>query len=89
MTGVAGLRVPSATSLLRPGKQAGARIHSASWGNKSFFYTSQEKDIDRYLYNDDSFLVVAAAGNRGPGDETVGSPATAKNILTGMYYSAP
>lgn len=42
----AGLLVPSARNLLNPGKSAGARIHSASWGSNSDFYTTMDADFD-------------------------------------------
>lgn len=79
-----GFRIPGATSLLWPGFVAGARIHSASWGSKkTLYYAAQDRDIDRFLYEDDSFLVIQAAGNNGPSPSTVGSPGNAKNTLTG------
>jgi len=47
-------------------------------------------DIDDYMYDNDEYLVLVAAGNSGDGDgaqtwnkpNTVGSPACAKNILS-------
>merc|ERR1712226_658322 len=41
------------------------------------------RDFDNYIYNNDDFLPMVAAGNSGNGNamQTVGSPATAKNII--------
>ncbi|KAL7576651.1 hypothetical protein ACA910_005584 [Epithemia clementina (nom. ined.)] len=84
------LSVPGADRLLNPGKLAGARLHSASWGSASNFYANQDRDFDRYIYNDESFLVIIAAGNAGPDPKSVGSPANAKNVLTvGASTSGP
>lgn len=79
------LIVPGATALLNPGKIAGARIHSASWGGDATTYTIFEHDIDRYIHDDENFLLVVAAGNEGPDSGTVRSPANAKNTLSGMF----
>lgn len=38
-------------------------------------------EIDTFTNSHDDFLVLVAAGNDGPGTGTVGTPATAKNIL--------
>ena len=68
------------------GTSAGAKIHSSSWG--SFLdppkYDSLTRDTDSYLYNDWNFLQIVAAGNSGTGnaEQTIGSPAVAKNVLT-------
>jgi len=42
------------------------------------------RDFDAYSYENDDFLMVIAAGNNGSGHalNTVGSPATAKNIIS-------
>ena len=59
------------------------KIHSASWGSETNFYTTQARNFDQYMYDDDEFLICIAAGNSGAGDApfTVGSPATGKNII--------
>jgi len=38
-------------------------------------------EVDQFVYDHPDYLVLVAAGNSGPGPQTVGSPATAKNIL--------
>jgi subtilisin family serine protease len=64
----------------------GARIHSNSWGDEENLlpfgrYTERTADVDRFVWNHRDTLVVFAAGNAGPADDTVGSPATGKNVL--------
>ena len=75
--------------MFNPGKDAGARVHSCSWGSSANFYTNQDRDFDRYIHDDESFLVVVAAGNSGPNANTVGSPAIAKNVLSGTLTTTP
>mmetsp|Transcript_31675 Transcript_31675/g.57322 ORF Transcript_31675/g.57322 Transcript_31675/m.57322 type:complete len:600 (-) Transcript_31675:437-2236(-) len=60
-----------------------AHIHSASWGSELNFYTTQARNFDQFMYDNDDFLILIAAGNSGHGDapNTVGSPATGKNII--------
>jgi len=69
--------------MFNPGKNAGARLHSASWGSSSNSYGSQANRFDEYIYENDDFLIVVAAGNSGGGNtpNSVGEPATAKNII--------
>ena len=45
-------------------------------------YTFDSREMDQYTYENDNFLILVAAGNAGYGTNTVGSPATAKNILS-------
>lgn len=66
----------------------GARIHSNSWGDAEESwplnrYTEPTADIDRFIWEHPTMLVVAAAGNAGgAGDNTVISPSTGKNVLS-------
>jgi len=66
-----GLNIPSDTStILQPGIDAGANIHSASWyanyfGEISNQYEYRDKDFDAYMYTNDSFLIIVSAGNFG------------------------
>jgi len=74
--------VPEVAYLLGPGQNAGANIHSASWGSSVKEYGSRDVGMDLYMYNDESFLVIAAAGNSGKkGPQSVASPCKAKNTL--------
>mmetsp|Transcript_12736 Transcript_12736/g.29300 ORF Transcript_12736/g.29300 Transcript_12736/m.29300 type:complete len:1267 (+) Transcript_12736:3-3803(+) len=60
----------------------GAYVHTNSWGSPANDYDTSAWETDKYMYENDDFLVLFAAGNDGDkGDNTVGAPATAKNIL--------
>ena len=59
----------------------GARIHSDSWGSSSVDYGSIEAELDEYLADHDDYLILVAAGNDGPYEMSVGSPAHAKNVF--------
>ena len=63
---------------------AGARIHSNSWGVSTPYYTTAARDLDQYMYEHKDFIVVVAAGNDGSCNVqmSLGSPSTAKNIIT-------
>ncbi len=61
----------------------GARISTNSWGaNDAGAYGFLSSLVDDYLWRHKDYLVLFAAGNAGPGAQTIGSPGTAKNILT-------
>jgi outer membrane protein assembly factor BamB len=78
------------TTMLRWASQQGARISTNSWGYVSLYtYSSQAAIVDGLVRDADSttagnqeLLVFFSAGNDGPGAGTVGSPGTAKNVLT-------
>jgi hypothetical protein len=60
----------------------GARLHTNSWGTDINAYDSTARDMDRYSYDHQDFLVLVAAGNTGSlGFRTIGTPATGKNVL--------
>jgi len=61
---------------------AGARLHSNSWGNSSNSYGPYAASTDRFLWEHRDFLALFAAGNAGPGGYSVGNPATAKNAVS-------
>jgi len=69
----------------------GARIHSDSWGTNALGeYDSNSVDADQFIWDNPDFLIVTSAGNSGIDDDadgvidddSIGSPATAKNVLT-------
>lgn len=65
----------------------GARMHTNSWGDEENNpvkgrYTSGSQDADEFMWNHPDFLLLFAAGNDGPGTGTVGSPSTAKNVVS-------
>jgi len=65
---------------------AGARIHTNSWGTSDNSYDSDAASLDDFLYDHPLLTVLVAAGNGGSEEGaaayTVGSPATAKNVIT-------
>ncbi|MCA9978684.1 MAG: S8 family serine peptidase, partial [Anaerolineales bacterium] len=74
----------------------GARIHSNSWGaGVAGEYTTNSRDVDAFMWDNEDILLVFAAGNDGEdvnlpnnaGDgevdpDSIGAPGTAKNVLT-------
>ncbi len=70
------------TSAYQDAYNAGARIHSNSWGGSENSYDSYAQNLDSFTWNNKDFLFVFAAGNAGPGSGTVGFPGTAKNCIT-------
>ncbi|EKD28696.1 MAG: hypothetical protein ACD_79C00243G0002, partial [uncultured bacterium] len=70
------------TSYFLQAYNAGARIHSNSWGSAvNGAYTSYSQDADEFMWNHKDFLICFSAGNSGDATNTVGSPGTAKNII--------
>jgi len=63
------------------GMTAGATVHSASWGNRINSYQNRDLDYDRFQHQNDSFLVVFAAGNSGTFNTKNTSTGVAKNNL--------
>ena len=87
------LSVPTKLSdLFSKAYAEGARIHTNSWGNPNALgvYDNMANQVDDYMFKNQDFLVLFAAGNSGedrnkdgridPG--SVSSPGTAKNALT-------
>lgn len=81
------------TRLLKQAYDAGARIHSNSWGGGEFGdYDAQSRQLDDFIWKNKDFCVLVAAGNDGrdlapspdgivdPGSVT--PPGTAKNCIT-------
>jgi hypothetical protein len=70
---------------------AGARIHSNSWGSDSNGqYTANSVTTDTFIWNNQDMLITFSAGNSGEDanndgvvdNDSIGAPATAKNVLT-------
>ena len=81
--------LPSDVSeIFRQGKRAGSFIHSISWGFKLNNYGNDERQIDAFAFNNEDFVLVAAAGNSGSTDTeidilgSVYAPGVAKNVIT-------
>jgi hypothetical protein len=65
----------------------GARLHTNSYGDNENApvqnnYTAASQDVDEFMWNHKDFQIFFAAGNSGPGTATVGSPSTAKNVIS-------
>jgi hypothetical protein len=70
-------------SIYQQAYNAGARIHSNSWGGDTAgAYTSDCQTVDKFIYNHEDFQFFFANGNAGSGAMTVGSPATAKDCVS-------
>ena len=77
-------------TLFQQAYDAGARIHSNSWGAAvSGDYTSDSAYVDDFVWNHRDMLITFSAGNEGIDynsdgvidNGSIGSPATAKNVL--------
>lgn len=67
-----------------------ARIHSNSWGSSSNTYDTHAANVDQFMWDHPDFLILFANGNAGPGASTVGTPGTAKNLISvGATQQAP
>lgn len=83
---------PKLDVLFSKAQEAGARVHTNSWGSPKNLgvYDAMAAQADDYMWNNQEFLVVFAAGNSGvdldkngvidPG--SVSTPGLAKNVLT-------
>jgi serine protease AprX len=84
--------IPAALGdLFQPAYNAGARIHSNSWGSSvAGDYTEDSAAADAFTWNNPDMLITFSAGNEGidgnnngvVDNDSIGSPATAKNVLT-------
>jgi len=80
----------TAAETVRRSYAAGAALASNSWGanvlgaynSSSQAYDALTRDADSGTAGDQDMLHVFSAGNAGSGGQTIGSPGTAKNVLT-------
>jgi hypothetical protein len=71
---------------LSKARSAGAKIQNISWGTTANNnYINMDRMLDIFIYNDQDSIIIVAAGNNGPGANTVVSPALAKNVISGRY----
>ncbi len=68
--------------IMKVSYDCGSRIFSNSWGTKQNAYTFTSYQIDYFIHLHPGYSVVFSAGNSGPEPRTVGSPATAKNVIS-------
>ena len=61
---------------------AGARIHSNSYGGANIGYSSSDASADDMLRNNEDMLILFAAGNDGSDANTISSSSQGKNMLT-------
>ncbi|MBS0486726.1 MAG: S8 family serine peptidase, partial [Proteobacteria bacterium] len=80
---------PNLSTLENQSYTDGSRISSNSWGASSSSYSSDAQTFDKLVRDAQSatagnqeMVVVFAAGNAGSGSGTVGTPGTAKNVIT-------
>lgn len=80
---------PSFAALTRDALRAGAEIASNSWGDdtqgrydlSAMEFDALVRDADDLAFGDQPFILEFSAGNAGPGPQTIGSPAVAKNVI--------
>ena len=85
---------PNFANLQSKAYESGARISANSWGNTNNSYTVDSQAFDALVRDaqpagstfatlgNQEMVIVFAAGNRGSSANTVGSPATAKNVIS-------
>jgi len=78
-------------TLYQQAYDAGARVHSNSWGSaQAGKYTLESVQTDTFMWNHKDMLITFSAGNEGTDansdgvidNDSMGAPATAKNVLT-------
>jgi hypothetical protein len=76
--------IPLNGGFLAKGYELGARISSNSWGaDDRGAYGLFSSIVDSYIWNHKDYTVLYAAGNAGQnGPQTIGSPGSAKNVIT-------
>jgi hypothetical protein len=74
---------PGSVGLFPQAMDAGAYIHTNSWGGGGFqSYDSYSQDVDEMMWSNPEFLIIFSNGNDGPGAGTITPPATAKNCIS-------
>jgi hypothetical protein len=77
------LSITNFSGTLKQAEDAGAGLHSASWGNSSAgAYGGNDASADNATRIERDLVAVIAAGNAGPGAGSIGSPGVAKNVIT-------
>ncbi|NOS71660.1 MAG: S8 family serine peptidase, partial [Verrucomicrobia bacterium] len=88
--GVGGYEAPpSYETLTRDAKSAGADIGSNSWGDdtqgrydiSAMEFDGLVRDANALTPGDQPYILEFSAGNAGPGEQTIGSPAVGKNVI--------
>jgi hypothetical protein len=88
--GLGGYEPPTSfEQLTRDAVQSGAIIGSNSWGDdtqgrydlSAMEFDALVRDADGQTPGDQPYILEFSAGNAGPGERTIGSPAVAKNVI--------
>lgn len=80
---------PSYEALTRDAVRAGALVGSNSWGDdtqgrydlSAAEFDALVRDADALTPGDQQYVLEFSAGNSGPGAQTIGTPAVAKNVI--------
>ena len=80
---------PTFETMTRDAVRSGADIGSNSWGDdtqgrydiSAMEFDALVRDADALALGDQQYILEFSAGNAGPGVQTVGSPAVAKNVI--------
>ncbi|MFN0067144.1 MAG: S8 family serine peptidase, partial [Limisphaerales bacterium] len=80
---------PTFETLTRDAGRAGAEIGSNSWGDdtqgrydvSAAEFDALVRDADALTPGEQPYILEFSAGNAGPGAQTIGSPAVAKNVI--------
>jgi len=80
---------PSFETLTRNATTSGAVIGSNSWGDdtqgrydlSAAEFDALVRDANAFVPGDQQYILEFSAGNAGPGSQTIGSPAVAKNVI--------
>lgn len=80
---------PTFEALTRDAVRAGAEIGSNSWGDdtqgrydvSAAEFDALVRDADALTPGEQPYILEFSAGNAGPGAQTIGSPAVAKNVI--------
>lgn len=67
--------------MFQPALDRNSWIHSNSWGGGSGYYDSECSDTDDFIWDNQDFIVLFAAGNPGSGLGWVSSLAASKNVI--------
>jgi len=79
------------SDLFQQAYSRGARVHSNSWGSDAVGdYTVDSANADEFIWNNNDMAITFSAGNSGTDangdgvvdDYSIGSPATAKNVIS-------
>ena len=79
------------TQLYQQAYAAGARVHSNSWGSAAAGdYSANSATTDTFIWNNRDMVITFSAGNEGIDanangvidNDSIGAPATAKNVIT-------